>query len=138
MDTVSSSQRHYNMSLIKSKDTKAEIMVRRYLFSKGLRFRKNDNKLPGHPDIVLPKYKTIVFINGCFWHGHAGCKYNRIPKTNTDYWKIKIESNRERDIRVSKELSNAGWNVITVWGCELEKSVADVSLEKLYRTIVGN
>lgn len=104
VDTFSKETRSYVMSRIKCKDTKPEIIVRSYLFSRGLRFRKNDKRYPGSPDIVLPKYKTIVFVHGCFWHLHEGCKYARIPKSNVDYWEKKLYRNRERDKHNQKEL----------------------------------
>ncbi len=93
MDKISPDQRSYNMSRIHGKDTQPEITVRKYLFSKGLRFRKNDKRLPGHPDIVLPKYKTVVFVNGCFWHGHEGCRFFVWPKQNEQFWKQKLSTN---------------------------------------------
>ena len=104
VDKVSKEVRSYNMSRIRSKDTKPEILVRSYLFSKGLRFRKNDKRYPGSPDIVLPKYNTVVFVHGCFWHLHDGCKYAVMPKSNVDFWKKKLYRNKERDERNQKEL----------------------------------
>ena len=124
VDTFSKETRSYVMSRIKCKDTKPEIIVRSYLFSRGLRFRKNDKRYPGSPDIVLPKYKTIVFVHGCFWHLHEGCKYARIPKSNVDYWEKKLYRNR-------------GWNVITVWECELKKDNVEQTLEDLYAQITS-
>lgn len=103
-DTLNEQQRHYNMSRIRSKDTKPEEIVRKYLFSKGLRFRKNDRRYPGHPDVVLPKYKTVVFVNGCFWHRHEGCRYASTPATNREFWNQKFERNVERDAREQKTL----------------------------------
>ena len=113
MDNHTKEVRSYNMSRIRSVNTKPEEIVRKYLFSKGLRFRKNVKKLSGKPDIVLPKYKTVIFVNGCFWHGHQGCRYFVMPKSNTEYWYKKLNHNIERDIFVYKQLSEAGWNVIT-------------------------
>lgn len=104
------------MSRIRSKDTKPEEIVRKYLFSKGLRFRKNDRRYPGHPDVVLPKYKTVVFVNGCFWHRHEGCRYASTPATNREFWNQKFERNVERDAREQKELQEMGWKVIVVCG----------------------
>lgn len=127
--------RSYNMSRIRSKNTKPEEIVRKYLFSKGLRFRKNDKRYPGCPDIVLPKYKTIIFINGCFWHSHEGCKYFVLPKSNIEYWIPKLERNRLRDIANKTELENSGWNVIIIWECELKKDVRQKHLERLYELI---
>lgn len=124
------------MSRIKGKNTKPEEIVRKYLFSKGFRYRKNDKRLPGTPDIVLPKYKTVIFVNGCFWHGHEGCKYFVWPKDNADFWKEKIESNIMRDIRKNKELVDRGWRVITIWECEI-KHDKDATLNKLTEQIIG-
>ena len=123
------------MSRIRSKDTKPEEIVRKYLFSKGLRFRKNDRRYPGHPDVVLPKYKTVVFVNGCFWHRHEGCRYASIPATNREYWNQKFERNVERDAWEQKELREMGWNVIVVWECELKKGAREETLERLYNEI---
>lgn len=134
-DTLNEQQRHYNMSRIRSKDTKPEEIVRKYLFSKGLRFRKNDRRYPGHPDVVLPKYKTVVFVNGCFWHRHEGCRYASIPATNREYWNQKFERNVERDAWEQKELREMGWNVIVVWECELKKGAREETLERLYNEI---
>ena len=108
------------MAAIKGKDTKPEIIVRKYLFSRGMRFRVQVRKLPGNPDIVLPKYKTVIFVNGCFWHGHEGCKYFRLPKSNVEFWKEKIERNIARDVRNETELKAFGWRVIRVWECEIK------------------
>lgn len=138
MDKHSKETRSYNMSQIRSTDSKPEVLVRKYLFSKGLRYRKNVKSLPGKPDIVLPKYKTVVFVNGCFWHGHHGCKYFVMPKTNTDYWSSKIYRNIERDQENYSKLEVLGWNVITVWECELKKSKLDNTLEYLYYNILRN
>lgn len=107
------------MSNIHSKNTKPEILVRKELFKKGFRYRINVSKLPGKPDIVLPKYKTAIFINGCFWHGHEGCRHFIIPKTNTDYWMSKIRNNQHRDKESVLKLQQAGWKVLTIWECEL-------------------
>lgn len=137
VDKFSKEVRSYNMSRIRSKDTKPEILVRSYLFSRGLRFRKNDTRYPGSPDIVLPKYNTIVFVHGCFWHLHEGCKYARIPKSNVDYWKNKLYRNRERDERNLKELKEMGWNVIIVWECDLKKDKREHTLEELYSQITS-
>lgn len=137
VDRVSKETRSYNMSRIRSKDTKPEIIVRSYLFSKGLRFRKNDKRYPGSPDIVLPKYNTIVFVHGCFWHLHEGCKYARMPKSNVEYWKKKLYRNRERDKHNQKELKEMGWKVITVWECELKKDRVEQTLKDLYTKITS-
>lgn len=121
MDVHDKKTRSYNMSCIKGKNTKPEEIVRKALFARGFRYRKNDRKLPGSPDIVLPKYKTVIFVNGCFWHGHTGCRYFVVPKTNTDFWLNKINTNIERDNKKISQLKELGWHVITVWECELKK-----------------
>jgi len=112
--------RRFNMSRIKSKNTKPEILVRKFLFSKGFRYRLNVCDLPGKPDIVLPKYKTIIFINGCFWHGHDNCKYFVIPKTRTEWWMKKINETKMRDSKIVKALTFMGWNVCVIWACEIK------------------
>ena len=124
------------MSQIKGKNTKPEEKVRKYLFSQGFRFRKNDKRLPGTPDIVLPRYRTVIFVNGCFWHGHSGCKYFVWPKSNADFWKSKIEKSMIRDRIKDEELYALGWRVIVVWECELKSERADESLEQLKRNIL--
>lgn len=138
MDNHTKAVRSYNMSKIRSTNSKPEELVRKYLFSKGLRYRKNVKTLPGKPDIVLSKYKTIVFVNGCFWHAHQGCRYFVKPKSNTEYWNEKIDRNIQRDKLVYKQLSEAGWNVIIVWECELKKSKRENTLEYLYYNILRN
>ncbi|MGN0363885.1 MAG: very short patch repair endonuclease [Bilifractor sp.] len=120
MDIKSVEARSMNMSHIRGKDTTIETEVRRYLFSKGFRFRKNDKRYPGHPDIVLPKYKTVIFVNGCFWHRHPGCKYAYTPKSNIEFWEKKFEKNVSNDKRDKELLENMGWHVIIVWECELK------------------
>ena len=137
VDKFSKETRSHVMSRIRGKDTKPEILVRSYLFSRGLRFRKNDRRYPGSPDIVLPKYNTIVFVHGCFWHFHDGCKYAKMPKSNVDYWKKKLCRNKERDERNQKELEAMGWNVIIVWECELKKDKREQTLEELYVQITS-
>ncbi len=134
-DVHSSETRSYNMSRIKGKDTRPEELVRKYLFSKGFRYRKNDIRLPGKPDIVLPKYHTCIFVNGCFWHGHTGCKYFVWPKNNEEFWRSKIIGNIERDSKQHKELETLGWKVLVVWECELKKSVKNQTLERLVRKL---
>ena len=120
------------MSRIKSKDTKIEVKVRQYLFSKGFRFRKNDKRFPGKPDVVLPKYRTVIFVNGCFWHMHENCKQGRLPKSNVDFWRSKMERNASNDALHRNQLQDMGWNVITLWECELkqdfEKTMEKVTL----------
>ena len=124
------------MAAIKGKDTKPEMIVRKYLFSRGLRFRVNDRKLPGSPDIVLKKYKTVVFVDGCFWHGHKDCKYFRLPKSNVDFWKAKIARNIARDYVNNVDLELAGWKVIRVWECDIRtKAKREETLQHLYASI---
>lgn len=126
------------MSQIHSKNTKPEEKVRKHLFSKGFRYRKNDKRLPGTPDIVLPKYKTVIFVNGCFWHGHEGCRYFVMPKTNTVFWENKIKGNIERDKKQVKELQDNGWTVITVWECQLKPKTIDQTLSLLESRIISS
>ena len=135
MDVHDKKTRSYNMSQIKGKNTKPEELVRKYLFSQGFRYRKNDKRLPGSPDIVLPKYKTVIFINGCFWHRHKDCKYFVWPKSNEEFWKNKINSNVERDIKKTKQLTKLGWKVIIVWECQLKKDVILTTFESLIEEI---
>jgi len=135
-DVHSPETRSYNMSCIRGKDTKPEELVRKYLFSKGFRYRKNDTRLPGKPDIVLPKYKTVIFVNGCFWHGHEGCRYFVWPKNNAVFWQKKIGGNIERDAKNHKLLEELGWQVIVVWECELKNSAAESTLSNLVHSIV--
>lgn len=134
-DSHTPEQRSYNMSRIRSTNTKPEELVRKYLFSQGFRYRKNDPRYPGKPDIVLPKYKTIIFVNGCFWHGHTGCRYFVWPQSNTEYWQKKIFRNIQRDADNHKELSERGWNVIDVWECELKSKVIQNTLTHLVEEI---
>jgi DNA mismatch endonuclease (patch repair protein) len=129
--------RSYNMSMIKGKNTKPEIIVRKFLFKNGYRYRLYDSKLPGKPDIVLRKYKTVIFINGCFWHGHKECKYFVVPKTRTDWWLKKIEKTKERDEVNYKQLKKEGWNIIVIWECELKEN-RDKRLTKLLKEIAEN
>ena len=134
-DHLTIEQRHKNMAAVKSKDTKPEMVVRKYLWSRGFRYRVNNPRLPGHPDIVLRKYHTCIFVNGCFWHGHEGCKYFRMPKTNTEFWERKISRNRERDREEQKQLARMGWHCITVWECELKGERREKTLESLEDTL---
>jgi DNA mismatch endonuclease (patch repair protein) len=112
--------RSYNMSRIRSKDTKPEMLVRKYLFAQGFRYRLHDKKLPGKPDLVFPKYKTVLFINGCFWHGHEGCKYFVIPQTRREWWVKKINNTKKRDFKNYEKLKKQNWRIITVWECEIK------------------
>ncbi|MDD4569683.1 MAG: DNA mismatch endonuclease Vsr [Tepidanaerobacteraceae bacterium] len=124
-------KRSYNMSMIKGKDTKPEMLVRRFLFGNGFRYRVNLRGLPGKPDIVLRKYGVVIFINGCFWHGHENCKYFKIPKTRSDWWQDKIERNIKRDAKVRDELRQIGWRTMVVWECQLKPKVIDNTLKEL-------
>lgn len=134
-DVHSKEVRSYNMSRIRGKNTKPEILVRQYLFSKGFRYRLNVSTLPGKPDIVLKKYKTIIFINGCFWHGHKDCKYFVLPKTREQWWKDKIDRNKERD-NVNKEiLKKMGWHILIVWECQLKMKKRQNTLAALENTL---
>jgi len=135
VDVLSKEQRHKCMSHIRYRNTKPEILVRKYLFAYGFRYRKNVKALPGTPDIVLPKYKTLIFVNGCFWHGHIGCKYARLPETNAEFWKQKIESNQRRDIQEQCQLRESGWNVIEIWECELKPKNRVQTLQRLAKTL---
>ena len=121
-DIVSKEKRSYMMSRIRSKDTKPELIVRKYLFHQGFRYRVNVKNLPGCPDIVFKKYKVVIFVNGCFWHGHSNCKIAHIPKSNTKKWKDKIQKNIDRDLLNRNLLRKMGWDVLTVWECQLSSS----------------
>lgn len=136
VDVHSKETRRYNMSQIRGKDTKPEVLVRKYLFSHGLRYRKNDKRYPGCPDIVFPKYKTIIFVHGCFWHIHEGCPYFVMPKTRPEFWENKFRQNKQRDIQNIGTLKSLGWRVIIVWECELKKHSCNERLEKLYDEII--
>ena len=137
MDVHDKKTRSYNMSLIKGKNTKPEELVSKYLFSQGFRYRKNDVRLPGKPDIVLPKYKTVIFVNGCFWHAHEGCKYFVWPKNNEEFWKNKITGNIRRDSDNYMKLEQMGWNVIVVWECQLKKPIINETIEQLVNQLTG-
>ena len=119
------------MSHVRGKDTKPEVMVRQFLFAQGFRYRLYRKDLPGKPDIVLPKYKTVIFINGCFWHGHSGCKYATIPEANHDFWLAKISGNIERDKTNYAKLYELGWKVIEIWQCELKPKFREQTLNNL-------
>jgi DNA mismatch endonuclease (patch repair protein) len=123
--------RSHNMSRVKGKNTKPELIVRKFLFSKGFRFRIHDKKLPGKPDIILPKYKTVVFVNGCFWHGHENCRFATLPKTRTEWWQTKINKNKTHDAVVYKSLADVGWNVMVIWGCDLKNRTVAQTLTAL-------
>lgn len=130
-DTHSPAIRSYNMSRIRAKDTKPEIIVRKFLYSLGYRYRLHVKHLPGTPDVVLPKYRTLIFVHGCFWHGHKGCKKFVMPQSRQDYWIEKILNNVMKDKLYRKELKKMGWTVYTVWECQLQKSKANKTLSQL-------
>lgn len=134
-DKLTIQQRHKCMKAVKGKNTKPEMLVRKYLFSKGFRYRLYVKNLPGKPDIVLRKYKTVIFINGCFWHGHEGCKYATIPQTNTDFWKEKIEGNKRRDKEERIRLRDLGWHVIQIWTCQLKPNNINQTLKNIETVI---
>ncbi len=134
-DVHSKAVRSYNMSRIRGKDTKPELLVRRFLFANGLRYRLYDKKLSGKPDIILKKFKTVIFVNGCFWHGHDNCKYFVVPKTRTEFWLDKIEGNKKRDEENVAFLKNNGWNIIIVYECQLKKEKREVTLNNILQNI---
>lgn len=138
MDVHTKETRSYNMSQIRNKNTKPEELVRKYLFSRGLRYRKNVKKLPGCPDIVLSRYNVVVFVNGCFWHVHEGCKYFKWPQNNKEFWETKLLGNKKRDAENISELKQLGWIVLVVWECELKKQFLTERLNKLYTEITRN
>ena len=156
MDKLSAQQRHQNMAAIQSKDTKPEMIVRRWLWKRGFRYRLNHKRLPGHPDLVLRKYRTCIFVNGCFWHGHKLRKAQseelrvkneeftfdyenseccKIPKTNREFWMAKIRRNKERDKEEQRKLAEMGWHCITVWECELKPSKREETLDSIAFTL---
>ena len=131
MDVHDSKTRSYNMSCIKGKRTKPEEIVARYLFSQGFRYRRNVRSLPGTPDIVLKKYNTVIFVNGCFWHMHENCRYSVMPENHKEFWAEKLLKNKERDEKKKRQLKQMGWNVIVVWECQLKGEEKLPALEKL-------
>lgn len=134
-DKLTKEQRRHCMAQIRGKGTKPEMVVRKFLFGRGFRYRLNHPWLPGHPDIVLRKYRSVIFVNGCFWHGHEGCRYYVVPKSNTEFWKAKIARNRTRDIEEQRRLASMGWHCITVWECQLKPAVREQTLESLAFTL---
>lgn len=134
-DVHSFDTRSYNMSQIRSKNTKPELVVRKHLFAQGFRYRLHRKDLPGKPDIVLPKYNTVIFVHGCFWHGHESCKYFVIPKTKTEWWLKKINRNKELDIESIEKLKRDKWNVIVLFECELKKKNMQSTLENVIRQL---
>ena len=137
-DRLSHTQRHTCMSHIRSRNTKPEVKLRRELFRLGYRYRINKKGLPGSPDIVMAKYRTCILVNGCFWHGHKGCQYATRPKTNEEFWRTKIENNRERDLRDYTFLESQGWRVIVVWECELKKDKIDTTISSVIEQLEAN
>ncbi len=137
-DTLSPAQRHYCMSRIRSKDTRPEIAVRRELWRRGYRYRLHDKKLPGSPDLVLKKYRTVIFVNGCFWHGHKGCTKYVQPKSNEDFWKHKVSNNRERDLKSIQMLEAHDWSIITIWECEISKTRIEDTMGRVEDELKAN
>ncbi|MEO6721762.1 MAG: very short patch repair endonuclease [Ferruginibacter sp.] len=136
-DVHSKAVRSYNMSRIKGKNTKPEMLVRKFLHANGFRYRPYDKKLPGKPDIVLPKYKTVIFVHGCFWHGHAGCKKAALPKTRTIWWRDKISINKRNDFKSTLKLRSQGWQVIEIWECELSLTSISHTFESIHTYLLG-
>ena len=132
-DVHSKEVRSFNMSQIKGKDTKPEIIVRKFLFSRGYRFRIHDKRFPGKPDVILPKYRIAIFVHGCFWHGHSGCKYFVIPKTRTEWWSEKISRNKERGHLNHQQLTEEHWKVISVFECELKPSAQEKTFKRILK-----
>jgi DNA mismatch endonuclease (patch repair protein) len=137
-DVHSKEVRSFNMSQIKGKDTRPEMLVRKFLFSNGIRYRLHDKKLPGKPDLVFPKYKKVVFIHGCFWHSHEGCKYFVVPKTRTEWWLNKLNRNKTKDAESINALKSQGWEIITVWECELKPGKREQTLKSLIKEFKNN
>ena len=135
-DKISKEQRSKNMSSIRSRDTGPEKLLRSILHRMGFRFRICRKDLPGKPDIVLSRYRTVIFVNGCFWHRHNGCRDAKIPKTNTEFWLSKLNANVERDIRVQDQLESLGWNILVVWACEIKNNNVDNLKKRLKAKII--
>jgi DNA mismatch endonuclease (patch repair protein) len=136
-DVHSKETRSYNMSQIKSRNTKPELLVRKFLHTYGFRYMLHEKKLPGKPDIVLPKYKTAIFIHGCFWHGHNNCKYFVVPKTRTEWWLNKINANKANDTKAIKALKKDGWKIITIWECKIKTAKVEKTLLSLLKKILA-
>lgn len=134
-DVHNKEQRSYNMSRIRSTNTKPEMLVRKFLHAQGYRYRLHDKRLPGKPDIVLPKYRTVIFVHGCFWHGHGKCKYYVIPKTRTEWWLNKINRNIENDDKAITALQKDSWKIITLWECDLKPALVDTTLNTLLKNL---
>ena len=137
-DVHTPEQRHRNMAAIHSASTKPELKLRKALWRLGFRYRTNDNNLPGKPDIVLPKYRTAIFVHGCFWHGHKECPYYVVPKTKTEFWQTKVLKNQERDQEVWRQLEAKGWSVIIVWECQLKNTKYQETIEAVSGEIRQN
>lgn len=137
-DTFTASQRHEIMASVRSEATAPELILRHALWHNGFRYRINDKRLPGSPDIVLPKYRTVLFVHGCFWHGHANCSRFTIPKTNPEYWSAKISHNKQRDQEVWRQLESKGWAVIIVWECQLKKTIRKKTVANVCDEIINN
>ena len=137
-DNLTLAQRTKCMSRIKATNTKPELVLRHALWARGFRYRVNYNKLPGKPDIVLPKYHSVVFVHGCFWHGHTGCSKFVLPKSNLEYWGTKIQANKKRDQETWRQLEAKGWSVIIVWECELKKALFEETIERVLAEIIRN
>ena len=137
-DRLTPQQRHHIMSSIHASSTKPELRLRKELWERGYRYRINDKRFAGTPDIVLPKYRTAIFVHGCFWHGHKGCKNYVIPKTNTSFWVEKITRNQKRDEDVWRKLEAKGWYVVVIWECELKKGVIESTIERIQKTLYAN
>lgn len=134
-DVHDKATRSYNMSRIKGTDTKPEMLVRKYLHAHGIRYRLHNKNLPGKPDLTLAKYHTVIFVNGCFWHGHKGCRYFVLPKTRTEWWQGKIEETIKRDNKNMKDLIEIGWNSLVIWECELKPEKRNTTLKNILLTI---
>ena len=137
MDSITPEHRSWNMSQVKGKDTKPELKVRSWLFKNGYRYRKNDKRLPGKPDVVMPKYRVVIFVHGCFWHRHPGCKNTRTPKSNIEFWETKFSRNVENDKRHVRELEDLGWRVITSWECELGNKTFEDTMKRVEQEILA-
>jgi DNA mismatch endonuclease (patch repair protein) len=136
VDNRTKEQRSKCMKNIRSKNTTPELIVRKFLYNKGYRYRLHDKKLPGKPDIVLRKFNTVIFINGCFWHGHKNCSEAKKPKSNSEFWKTKIVSNQQRDRKNIESLSKLGWRVLTIWECQLQKDLMESTLSDIVNKVV--
>ena len=128
-------QRRFNMQQIKATNTKPEMLVRRFLHAQGFRYKLHDKTLPGKPDVVLPKYKTVIFVHGCFWHGHKACKYYVVPRTRAEWWLKKIKTNKANDAKAIYALKKEGWKVIVIWECRLKRTAIEKTLTSLSEKI---